>query len=113
MKVFRLRTKIIPKLAMLATTASVGGLYVATVDMAAAAQAYPSRNASCTNCHAAGGSVTATPSTATPASGAAYTVAIAITSTATGSSGYWISTEAGARAFSVAAPRPERATRPT
>jgi hypothetical protein len=55
------------------------------------AQALPSYASACTGCHAAGGSVMATPSSATLAPGAAYTVAIAITATTGGNSGFWIS----------------------
>ena len=56
------------------------------------AGATPPRPTVCTNCHSgtAVGTVTATPSTATPAAGAAYTVAINIGLTARGNTGYRI-----------------------
>jgi hypothetical protein len=79
----------LPKIAVLATGA-VAALLVATVGQAPA-QAFPTSGVTCTTCHTAGGSVTAIPSNATPAAGAAYTVAIALTNTATGNSGFNIS----------------------
>jgi hypothetical protein len=63
--------------------------------------ATPSRSTVCTDCHsgAASGTVTATPSTSTPAAGAAYTVAINIGLTASGNTGYHIaSTDAAGTA---------------
>jgi len=79
----------VPKIAVLATglTAAV---MVATINPAPVAQASPDYASACTECHTAGGSVAATPSSATLAPGAAYTVALAFTG---GSSpvGYWIS----------------------
>jgi len=89
LKIFSLKRKSIPKVAVLATALAVGFM-AATVDMRPA-QATPDQGLTCIGCHDAAGSVTATPSTATPVAGAAYTVAIVITNTATGNSGYNIS----------------------
>lgn len=74
------------KVAVLAT-----GLTAAVSINPAPAQAYPTQATTCTGCHAAGGSVVATPSSASLAPGASYTVAITITATAGANSGYWIS----------------------
>jgi IPT/TIG domain len=81
-------------------------------DGPAPAQALPSYASTCTGCHTAGGSVTATPSSATLASGAAYTVAIAITAASTGNSGYWIATSdaSGAAGTSVTTGGPAAGT---
>ena len=89
MKIFSLKRKSIPKVAVLATALAVG-LMVATVDMRPA-QATPTQGVTCIGCHDAGGSVAATPSTATPVAGATYTVLITLTNAATGNSGYNIS----------------------
>ena len=89
MKIFSLKRSSIPKVAVLATALAVGFM-VATVDMRPA-QAQPTYGVTCIGCHTAGGSVTATPSTATPVASAAYTVAIVITNSVTGNSGYNIS----------------------
>src|SRR5450631_2569754 len=88
MKIISLKKMSIPKIAVLAT-GSIAALLVATVGQAPA-QASPSYATACSACHALGGSVTATPSSATVAPGAAYTVALVFTG---GSSpvGYWIS----------------------
>jgi hypothetical protein len=88
MKIISLKKMSIPKIAVLATGA-VAALLVATIGPAPA-QASPGYASACTTCHALGGSVTATPSSATVAPGAAYTVALTFTG---GSSpvGYWIS----------------------
>jgi hypothetical protein len=79
----------LPKIAVLATglTAAV---VVATMNLAPTAQAYPTKATACTQCHTAGGSVTAAPSSATVAPGAVYTVALAFTGGST-PVGYWIS----------------------
>ena len=69
--------------------------------IAGPAGATPYRNTVCTSCHtgAASGTVTAMPSTSTPAAGAAYTVAITIGLTASGNTGYHIaSTDAAGTA---------------
>ena len=90
LKIYSFKRKIIPKIAVLATGLTAAVL-VATISPTPA-QAYPAYAATCTNCHTAGGSVSATPSTATVAPGAAFTVAIAFTGGTSGSnSGYWIS----------------------
>src|SRR5450631_3235503 len=88
MKIISLKKIGIPKIAVLATGA-VAALLVATVGPAPA-QALPSYATACSTCHALGGSVTATPSSASLVPGAAYTVALVFTG---GSSpvGYWIS----------------------
>ena len=89
MKTFKLQKMNIPKVAVLATSLT-GAIAVALMGPSTA-QALPTYASACTGCHAAGGSVSATPSTATPAAGAAYAVAIAITATGSGNSGFWIS----------------------
>ena len=78
----------IPKVAVLA--AGLTAAVVAVTMTTAPAQASPGYASACTDCHTAGGSVAATPSSATLAPGAAYTVALAFNG---GSSpvGYWIS----------------------
>ena len=72
-------------------------LVVATAAVLAAvmtgpASATPSKNSTCTSCHSgtASGAITATPSTGTPAAGAAYTVAIGIGLSSGGNTGYHI-----------------------
>jgi hypothetical protein len=91
MRMSGLRTKTISKAAKTAmiATALAGGVFAATVDMAPA-QAFPGKTEACTGCHTAGGTVVATPSSATLAPGAAFTVDLAITG-GTGNVGYWIS----------------------
>jgi hypothetical protein len=89
MKTVSLKKMSIPKIAVLATglTAAI----VAVTVSPQAAQAFPTKAANCTGCHAAGGATTAAPSTLTPAAGAAYTVAITLTANpAGGNSGYAI-----------------------
>ena len=71
-------------------TGLTAAILVATINPAPA-QAEPFKGTTCIGCHTAGGSVTATPSIGTPTAGAAYTVAIVITNTASGNSGYNIS----------------------
>ena len=87
----------IPKIAVLATGLAAA-ILVATINPVPA-QAFPNKQQDCTNCHGVlAGARTATPSTATPAAGAAYTVAITISANASaGDTGYWIanSTAAG------------------
>jgi serine protease len=81
----------IPKIAVLATGLTAA-ILVATIHPTPA-QAFPSTEQNCTNCHGSGvvaGTVTATPSTTTPAAGAAYTVTITIATTSSGDTGYWI-----------------------
>ena len=69
------------------------------------AQGYPSRATACSPCHpgAPGGtSVSATPSTTTPAAGATYTVTVSMSGlTASGDTGYWITNATGTPAVSV------------
>lgn len=79
----------IPKIAVLAT--GLAAVFLVAASNPQPAQASAGKATECTRCHQAGGSVTAAPSDATPASGVPYTVAIALTTTSTGKSGYWIS----------------------
>ena len=69
------------------------------------ANSYPSKAQACTSCHpAAPASVTvsATPSTATPAAGANYVVTVNLAGlTSSGDTGYWISNAAGTPTVSV------------
>ena len=89
MRIYSLKRTTIPKIAVLATGLTAAVL-AATINPAPA-QAEPSFGVTCTGCHTAGGSVTATPSSPTVAPGAGYTVAIVITNAASGNSGYNIS----------------------
>jgi len=89
MRIYSLKRTTIPKIAVLATGLTAA-ILAATINPAPA-QAEPSFGVTCTGCHTAGGSVTATPSSPTVAPGAAYTVAIVITNAASGNSGYNIS----------------------
>ena len=100
MRIASLKRKTIPKVAVLVMGLTAAVL-VATINPAPA-QAYPSRVAECIQCHGTGavaGTVTAVPSTTTPAAGATYTVLITPPANAatTGNSGFWIanSTAAG------------------
>ena len=92
MKIYSLKRNAIPKLAVLATGLTAA-ILVATINPVPA-QAFPNKQAECTTCHGpgtVGGTTTATPSTLTPAAGAAYTVAITISANASaGDTGYWI-----------------------
>jgi mono/diheme cytochrome c family protein len=92
LKIYSLKRNAIPKIAVLATGLTAAVL-VATISPQAA-QATP-RASNCTGCHAdaagAVSTVTATPSTANPAPGASYTVAITLTANPTGgNTGYGI-----------------------
>ena len=89
MRIYSLKRMSIPKIAVLATGLTAAVLAATISPMPA--QAEPSFGVTCIGCHTAGGSVTATPSTTTPAAGAAYTVAIVLTNAGTGNSGYNIS----------------------
>ena len=84
MKVYRLKKVTLPKVAVLAT-GMAAGLVVATL-APMPAQARPGYTQDCTGCHSSGLVITATPSTATPASAATYTVRFNQTV-----DGYWIS----------------------
>ena len=88
MRLKSLKRKNIPKLVVLA--AGLAAAVVAATMGTAPAQASPGYASACTECHSAGGSVSATPSSPTLAPGAPYTVALAFTG---GSSpvGYWVS----------------------
>ena len=86
----------------LVPTLVVGAIVAAAVFAAMnanPANGFPSRVQPCTNCHPAapaGTTVSATPSIATPAAGATYTVTISLAGlTSTGDTGYWISDAAG------------------
>jgi len=85
---FSLKKMSIPKAAVLATGLTAAVL-VAMLGPSAA-QANPSKQAACTGCHSAGGSVTATPASATQAPSASYKVALAYTG-GTSPNGFWIS----------------------
>jgi hypothetical protein len=93
MRIYNLRRMTIPKVAVLATGLAAA-VMVVTINPPPA-QAYPTKTVACTQCHDAGGSVVATPSSATPAPGAPYTVALVFTGGLGGSVGYWISGEGG------------------
>jgi hypothetical protein len=98
MRVFTSKRPTIGRMAVLAAGLTAA-ILVATIDQPPS-QATPSRARDCTGCHGSGsvsGTVTATPSTTTPAAGAAYTVAITPPA-GSGNTGYWIanSTSAGA-----------------
>ena len=92
LKIYSLKRNAIPKLAVLATGLTAA-ILVATINPVPA-QAFPNKQQDCTGCHGpgtVGGTTTATPSTLTPAAGAAYTVAITISANASaGDTGYWI-----------------------
>jgi hypothetical protein len=76
--------------AVTATVMAVAALFAFAT--ARPASALPSYTQTCSNCHSSTpvGSVTATPSTTTPAPGAAYTVDIGISLSASGNTGYRI-----------------------
>lgn len=88
LRIVSLKRKNIPKVAVLA--AGLTAAVVAVTMTTAPAQASPGYASACTGCHTAGGSVAATPSSATLAPGAAYTVALAFTG-GTSPVGYWVS----------------------
>ena len=106
MKIFSLKRMTIPKVAVL-VTGITAALLVATVG-AVPAQAKPGYTQDCTGCHGSGFSFTATPSTATPASGATYTVKFS-----SSVDGYWITgsgvSAAGGSASSVSVKAPAAA----
>ncbi|HEX7536380.1 MAG TPA: hypothetical protein VF391_05185 [Dermatophilaceae bacterium] len=88
MRIYNLKKASVPKVAVLAT--GLAAAVLASTISPLAAQATP-RAKNCAGCHAAGGSTTATPSTANPVGGAAYTVAITLAANpAGGNSGYGI-----------------------
>ncbi len=106
MKIHSLKRITIPKVAVLVT-----GMVIAFAVAAIApnpAQANPGRAANCAGCHSAGGSVAATPSTATPAANANYTVQLS-----PAPDGYWITGSgvslAGGAASSVTVKAPAAA----
>jgi hypothetical protein len=106
MKIYSLKRIAVPKLAVLVTglaTALAVGAIAPTP-----AQAKPGYAQDCSGCHSKSGSITATPSTATPALGATYTVKLS-----TGVDGYWITgngaSVAGSSATSVSMKAPAAA----
>jgi hypothetical protein len=89
--------------AAFSVAAAAVGLAFAVVG-ARPAQAVPSYKSACTSCHSAApsGTVTATPSKTSLSPGEAYTVQVAVGLTASGQSGYWISSnDAGTPAVSL------------
>src|SRR5450631_1445152 len=91
LKIISIKKMSLPKIAVIATGLTAAVL-VATINPAPSAQALPTYGTSCTGCHAgAGGSVTAVPSSLTPAGGAPFTVAIAVSATVAGDAGFNIS----------------------
>jgi len=88
LRIVSLKRKNIPKVAVLA--AGLTAAVVAVTMTTAPAQAYPTQAKTCTQCHSAGGSVSATPSSPTLAPGAAYAVDLAFTG-GTSPDGYWLS----------------------
>jgi len=91
LKIYSLKRNAIPKLAVLATGLTAA-ILVATINPVPA-QAYPNKQKDCTGCHGSGvvaGTVTAVPSTTTPAAAAAYTVLVTPPATAAGDTGFWI-----------------------
>jgi serine protease len=88
LKIYSLKRSTIPKIAVLATGLTAA-ILVATINPAPA-QAQPYKQTACTECHTAGGSVSATPSSPTLAPSVAYTVALVFTG-GTSPDGYWIS----------------------
>jgi PKD repeat protein len=104
MKTPVLKSLAVPKIALVAATLASGMLF-ASVD-AGPAQATPSRARDCTGCHGSGlsSTVTARPSTTTPAAGASYTVVVTPPARSGGGQvGFWIanSTAAGATGTST------------
>ena len=96
-----MRSRFVPILTIAAILAAV--VFAAVV--AKPAESYPLRATTCTSCHPAapaGISVSATPSTATPAVGATYTVTVNLVDlTSSGDTGYWITNAAGTPSASV------------
>jgi|GEM_PF-6009070 len=94
LKILGLKRTSIPKIAVIATGLAVA-MMAATISPPLA-QAFPNKQQECLNCHGpgtVGGTVTAAPSTTTPAAGATYTVAIGMpanTAEPAGNTGYWI-----------------------
>jgi len=87
-----MRTRLLSALPILAIAIALAAV------IAGPASATPSKTTACTSCHsgAASGTVTAVPSTATPAAGASYTVAITNGLASSGNTGYHIAqTDAG------------------
>jgi len=89
MRIHKLNTMSLPKIAVLATGLAAAVLAVTMSPQAA--NAYPTRAQNCANCHtfATSSATTAAPSTTTPLAGAGYTVAITLAANPTGgNSGY-------------------------
>jgi hypothetical protein len=106
MKILSLKKMTIPKVAVLATGVTAALVMITVAPMTA--QAKPGYTQDCTGCHGSGLSLTATPSTATPLSGATYTVKFNAAV-----DGYWISgtgvSAAGGSASSVSVKAPTAA----
>jgi hypothetical protein len=83
MKIYSLKRISIPKLAVLATGLATALVVGTIAPMSAQARVGYAQN--CTGCHGSGASMTATPSTATPAANANYTVALS-----PAPDGYWV-----------------------
>jgi len=96
-----MRFRLVPILAVAAIAAAA----VFAAVTAKPANSFPSQAQACTTCHPtapASTTVSATPSTATPAAGSAYSVTINLSGlTSSGDTGYWISNAAGTPAVSV------------
>jgi hypothetical protein len=96
-----MRSRLLPIVTISAVLAAI----VFAAVTATPAESYPSRQQACTTCHpgAPGGtSVSATPSTTTPAAGATYNVTVDLSGlTASGDTGYWITNAAGTPSVSV------------
>lgn len=96
-----MRSRLVPTLIVMFVLAAA----VVAAVTAKPVSSYPSKADTCTKCHPAapaGTSVSATPSTTTPAPGATYTVTIDLSGlTSSGDTGYWISNAAGTPAFSA------------
>ena len=86
---FSLKKMSIPKAAVLATGLTAAVLVAMLGPSAATAS--PSKQSNCTGCHNAGGSVKATPASATQAPNASYKVALAYTGGDGSANGFWIS----------------------
>ena len=96
-----MRSRFVPIVAIAGILAAV----VFAAVTAKPAESYPNRQQTCAGCHpgAPGGtSVSATPSTTTPAAGATYNVIVNMAGlTSSGDTGYWISNATGTPALSV------------
>ena len=96
-----MRSRLVPTLVVVAVVAAA----VFAAVTAKPVHSFPSKVQPCTSCHAAapgGATVSAKPSTATPAPGATYTVTVDLSGlTSSGDTGYWITNGTGTPAVSV------------